>query len=138
MVANDATLSMPMNATTGTLAQLLEMTEVELRPVVERLRAVVLEVHPEAFEVVRLGDRAVTFGVGPRKTIDGYAYVLPYKGWVNIGFYHSTDLPDPMHRLEGTGASMRHVKVRSVDDADAPEIRALIEAALHERRTALG
>ena len=86
-----------------------------------------------ACEVVRLGDRAATYGVGPRKMLDGYAYILPYKGWVNLGFYQGVDLADPKELLEGTGARMRHVKIRSIDDAKRPEVRALIKAALARR-----
>ena len=69
--------------------------------------------------------------------IDGYAYILPYKRWVNLGFYQGVDLADPEGLLEGTGAKMRHVKVRSVDEARRPAVRALVVGAL-ERRKASG
>mgnify|MGYP001828988948 FL=1 len=122
----------------GTFDELLAETAPALQPVAVRLRAIVLEVDPEAVEVVRLGDRAATYGVGPRKMSEGYCYVLPYQRWVNLGFYQGAGLPDPDGLLEGTGARLRHVKVRSVAAADAPAIRALVEAALTERRAALG
>lgn len=122
----------------GTFDELLAETEASLRPIATRLREVVLEVHPEAVEVVRLGDRAATYGLGPRKMSEGYCYVLPYQRWVNLGFYQGALLPDPRHLLEGTGARLRHVKVRSLEDTDAPALRELVAAALAERRTALG
>ncbi len=124
-------------ARTGSFDDLLTLTEGALRPVVSALRAMVLEVHSEACEVVRLGDRAATYGVGPRKMIDGYAYILPHSAWVNLGFYRGTDLPDPEGLLEGTGAKMRHVKVRSIDDAQLPALRVLVAAAYAERRAAI-
>ena len=71
----------------GTFDELLEITEESLRPIASALREMVFEVDPNGFETVRLGDRAATYGVGPRKMLDGYAYVLPYKKWVNLGFY---------------------------------------------------
>ena len=40
--------------------------------------------------------------------------------------------------MEGTGAKMRHVKIRTEQDADSPALRALIAAALAERRQANG
>ena len=98
----------------------------------------VLDVHPDAVEVVRLGDRAATYGVGPKKMSEGHTYVMPQSSWVNLGFYHGAALPDPDGRLEGTGARLRHVKVRSVEGARGPALRALVEAALAERRVALG
>ena len=92
------------------------------------------EIDPNACEVVRLGDRAATYGVGPRKMIDGYAYILPHRKWVNIGFYQGAELADPDRILEGTGARMRHVKVRSVEDANRPALRGLVQEALKRRR----
>ena len=121
----------------GTFKDLLEMTEVILRPVATALREVVHEVDPDTCEVVRLGDRAATYGVGPRKMLDGYAYILPHKKWVNLGFYQGAELADPERLLEGTGAKMRHVKIRSVEEARRVGVRALVEGAV-ERRKASG
>ena len=121
----------------GTLDDLLEMTEEGLRPIVTALREVIFEVDSDSCEVVRLGDRAATYGMGPRKMLDGYAYILPYKRWVNLGFYQGAELADPEGLLEGTGAMMRHVRVRSVDEARRPTVRALVREAV-ERRKASG
>ena len=118
----------------GTIDDLLEITTEALRPIVNTLREVIYQIDPNVCEVVRLGDRAATYGVGPRKMIDGYAYILPHKQWVNLGFYQGVALADPGKLLEGTGAKMRHVKIRSLEDAQRTEVRALIEAALAKRR----
>lgn len=117
----------------GTFDELLGIAKEPLRPILCELRATILAVHPEACESVRLGDRAATYGVGPRKMIDGYAYVMPQSGWVNLGFLQGGSLSDPHGLLEGSGAKMRHVKIRSAADADRPEIRELLAAALAER-----
>lgn len=122
----------------GTFGELMEQAEPTMRPIAIRLREVVLTVHSQAVEVVRLGDRAATYGLGPRKMSEGYCYVLPYSAWVNLGFYQGSQLPDPGGLLEGTGAKLRHVKIRSLDAAEAPAVRALVLAALEERRDALG
>ncbi len=122
----------------GTFEELIDITQDAMRPVAERLREIILGIHPEACEVVRLGDRAATYGVGPKKMSEGYAYILPHSKWVNLGFYKGIDLDDPAGLLEGTGAKMRHVKIRSIDDADRPAVRALLVAAVRERSRALG
>jgi hypothetical protein len=122
----------------GTFDELLEAAVPEMRPVARRLREIVLDVDPNAVEVVRLGDRAATFGLGPKKMSEGYTYIMPHKNWVNLGFYQGADLADPAGIMEGTGKKLRHVKVRSVEDAARPEIRALVEAELAERKQALG
>ena len=110
----------------------------EMRPIAERLREIVGEVDPDTVEVVRLGDRAATYGVGPKKMSEGYSYILPHKNWVNLGFYKGADLPDPGGLMEGTGKKLRHVKVHSMADAERPEVRILIAEAVSERKQALG
>lgn len=120
-------------ATFGTFEDLLATSGEAVRPIARALRTVVFEMDPNACEVVRLGDRAATYGVGPRKMIDGYAYILPHKKWVNIGFYQGAELADPEGLLEGTGARMRHVKVFSVEDANRSALRALVQEALKRR-----
>ena len=122
----------------GTFDDLLAATEERLRPILHALRQTIRDIHPEACEVVRLGDGAANYGVGPRKMLDGYAYLMPQRAWVNLGFYQGVALPDPERLLDGAGAKMRHVKVRSLDDARRPALRALVAAALAERRAAVG
>ena len=122
----------------GTFEELLDIAEESQRETAVKLRTLILSIHPEAVEVVRLGDRAATYGLGPKKMSEGYVYILPYKSWVNLGFYKGADLPDPDNLLEGTGKKLRHIKIRSLADADDPKLRPLIEAALAERKVALG
>ncbi|MBL1197419.1 MAG: hypothetical protein HND51_24015, partial [Chloroflexi bacterium] len=74
----------------------------------------------------------------PRKMSEGYTYILPHKNWVNLGFYTGATLPDPEGLMEGTGKKLRHVKIRSIEDAERPAIRTLIAEALAERKGALG
>ena len=121
----------------GTFDELMQDTEPAMRPIAQALRALVLRVAPDTTEVVRLGDRAGTYGLGPKKVVEGYAYVLPYKKHVNFGLMRGALLPDPDGRMEGTGAAMRHVKVRSLEAIDAG-LEALLRAAIAERKQALG
>ena len=122
----------------GTFEDLLETMTPELRPVAVHLKDIIQTLDPNAVEVVRLGDRAATYGVGPKKMSEGYAYILPHAKWINLGFFKGADLPDPDGLLEGTGAKMRHVKVRDETYCQNPAIRDLLIAALDERKTALG
>ena len=102
------------------------------------LRAVILDGLPDATEVVRLGDGAASYGVGPKKMSESHVYVMPKAGYVNLGFWHGVGLPDSEGLLEGTGKKMRHAKVRSLEQASGAAVRGLIAAALAERREALG
>ena len=122
----------------GSFDDLMDGLDPDIERVSRWLRDLVLDVDPDAVEVVRLGDRAATYGVGPKKMSEGYAYILPYDNWVNLGFYKGTDLPDPQGLLEGTGARMRHVKVESVETTDRAALTSLVTEALSERQEALG
>lgn len=121
----------------GSFDDLLHISQPSQHAAMQRLREIILEVDPAACEVVRLGDRAATYGVGPKKMSEGYAYIMPCAAWVNLGFYKGTDLPDPEGLLEGTGSKLRHVKIHSPDAVESPALRALLAAALEERRRAL-
>jgi hypothetical protein len=118
---------------TGTFEDLIGITPEPLRELVRAVRDVIVDVYPASCEVVRLGDRAATYGVGPKKMTEGFVYIMPQKGWINLGFYRGTDLADPDQLLEGTGAKLRHIKMRSLDDVHRPSVRALIQAAVDER-----
>lgn len=122
----------------GTFEELLDITEPALHPIVHRLREIITTIDPDYVEVVRLGDRAATYGVGPKKMSEGYTYILPHKKWVNLGFFSGATLPDPDGLMEGTGAKMRHVKIHSLEDAEKPATRTLITESLKERKEALG
>ena len=60
---------------------------------------------------------------------------MPIRGYVNLGFYQGAELADPKRLLEGTGKGLRHVKIRTLADANRPPVRALVAAALARRRS---
>jgi hypothetical protein len=125
------------SAKLGTFNDLLKLAPKSQHPILKRLRQIVLEIAPDACEVVRLGDRAATYGLGPKKMTEGFVYLMPHANWVNLGFYKGAALPDPAGLLEGTGVKLRHIKLRSINDTDHPALQALIQAALLERQQAL-
>ena len=122
----------------GEFDDIIEMTPEPLRPITIRLKELLLSVDPDACIVVRLGDRAATFGIGPKKMSEGCCYILPHTNWVNLGFYRGADISDPDKLLEGTGARMRHIKVRSIEECGNPMLVTMIREAFEERKAALG
>lgn len=49
-----------------------------------------------------------------------FAYLQANKNHVNLGFYKGLEkLNDPQKLLEGTGKTMRHIKLRKVSDIDS-------------------
>ena len=121
-------------AAQGTFDELLAGVDPKLAAIARRLRVIIRAVDKSTVETVRLGDNAATYGVGPRKMSDGYAYIMPMRGYINLGFYQGAVLSDPQRLLEGTGKGLRHVKIRSLAEANRPPVRALVAAALARRR----
>ncbi len=129
---------MAKDTTSGTFEELIAGASAEVQDICHVLRQVVKQVHPEAVEVVRLGDKAASYGVGPKKMSEAHTYIMPLKDRVNFGFYYGALLPDEAGLLEGTGKKLRHVKVRSIEAAESEALKSLIKVALAERRETLG
>lgn len=58
-----------------------------------------------------------------------FGYVNVFTAHVNVGFFQGAALPDPARLLQGTGRSMRHVKLRPGTAANDEALGRLIEAA---------
>src|SRR5438105_133569 len=94
---------------------LLAVQTLEVRMLVRQLRALVKEVMPQVAEKVHLGWGAIHYRAGDSMR-DVVVALLPRPAYVNLEFGDGVDLPDPAHRLEGTGKRLRHVKIRSATD----------------------
>ncbi len=82
-------------AAQGTFDELLAGIGPDLAAIARRLRAIVRAVDVRTVETVRLGDNAATYGVGPKKMTDGYAYIMPMRGYINLGFYQGAGTGGP-------------------------------------------
>jgi hypothetical protein len=60
----------------------------------------------------------------------GICYLQSNKADVNFGFNEGAQLNDPKRRLHGSGKSMRHVKIKNLDDLDEGYFRTLVEQAI--------
>ena len=96
------------------------------------LRLVVLEAFPDAVETFDRSDGLLAIGTG-RSMRDFSFAIIPHKAHVNLQLADGADLPNPNGRIEGTGKRVRHIKVRSVEDARSPCVRAAIAAQLTVR-----
>lgn len=122
----------------GTFEELLEGKVDNVANIAIELKKQILKLHPETTEMVRLGDKAASFGHGPKKMSEAYCYIMPLKDRVNLGFYHGALLDDANNLLEGTGKKLRHVKVRSVEAAGSSDVIKLLKSAIAERKRTLG
>ena len=122
------------NAETNSFEDLVNLTDDRLKPIVRMLQKIILDIHPDACEIVRLGDRAASYGIGPKKMSEGYCHIIPHRSWVNLGFYQGAHIEDEHSMLEGSGKNIRHVKIHSLKDVSHPALRKLIQEAIKERR----
>src|ERR1700733_8492234 len=120
---------MAVNETHGNFEDILVNAKPELRRICEALRHLIVSLHKGFVEVVWPKQRIASFGVGPKKMTEHYAYIGVQGSHVNLGFYHGASLPDPKGLLEGTGKELRHVKLRDVAAAKSDAVTALLREA---------
>jgi hypothetical protein len=112
-----------MNAS---IDELFPSTSTEVKALLQAVRSMVQSAIPEATEMFYHG----ALGYGPSLSgFDRIIYVQAQNGYANLGFFFGTDVSDPAHLLEGTGKRMRHVKIRTVKEADASELKSLVQDA---------
>jgi hypothetical protein len=111
---------------------LLEKLDPQVRALVQELRALIKEVMPQVSEKAHLGWSAWHYRAGATMK-DVVVAISPQRTYANLEFGDGVDLPDPKHRLEGTGKRLRHVKIRRVEDVRDPDVRNLLEVAARRR-----
>ena len=105
-----------------------------VREIAARVRRLILEAMPGAVEQVDPPDGLIAYGTGPRLGEQVLA-IAPHANHVNLQFADGVDLADPAGLLEGTGKRVRHVKSRTLEDAERPALGELIAQAVARRRT---
>ena len=97
------------------------------------LRDVVLDEAPQAIESLSMGYAlAIGFSFTGKPLKDGFCHIVAYSSHVNLGFNRGALLPDPDSILEGSGKSIRHIRIRSHDDLDRPLLRRFLQLAIEQ------
>jgi hypothetical protein len=94
----------------------------ELRPVVTLLRKLMRENAPDATEDIK-------YGIPMWTGTYAFAFLNPTKTVITFGFSHGVHLTDRYGLLRGRGKWARHVKLRSIEDANLPALRSYIKQA---------
>lgn len=113
------------------VTRLLAPYDATVRHLALALRAMVLEVVPEAMEELDTTARLIAFTFIPGTYKGLFAAVAPQRGHVNLMFSKGAELAelDTSGLLEGRGKKARHIKFRGVDRLADPGVRTLIAAA---------
>jgi hypothetical protein len=120
----------------GDFRSLLASSSPEVQELAWGVRDLVYDVLPQTVEVVWPRQGSVGWGTGEKKFTEQFAYLMPFKRHVTLGFYRGGELPDPDRLLPTSGGqqvsgklSMRSLKIDSLEQLHQPALRALIEAA---------
>jgi hypothetical protein len=126
------------NPTHGDFADILSLAGKDLRSLCVLLRRLIASTHADFVEIVWPRQHIASYGVGPSKMSEHYAYISVQESYVNLGFYHGAALPDPQGLLEGSGKKLRHIKIRSAADARRAGVSALLRHAVADRKRHAG
>ncbi|MBA2718851.1 MAG: DUF1801 domain-containing protein [Chloroflexi bacterium] len=104
----------------------------EIQAICRALRATIRSEVPKAVEQVDFGNRLIAFGRSMKMAGLLFA-IIPHGSWVNLQLADGVDLADPDGLIEGTGKRIRHVKVRSIEEASSAPLLAIVRAQLAMR-----
>jgi hypothetical protein len=99
------------------LGELIDRTQPGLRDVYLGVHSLMSETFPDVRHAVDLTDGGIGYGAR-QYGYDGWgmAAVVPHRSWISLVLFKGGLLGDPDGVLEGTGAAVRHIKIRSVDE----------------------
>ena len=101
------------------------MAELEpsIREIAQALREIILEAAPGITESIKWNTPNYAKG-------GNVCYLAANKGHVNFGFFNGAGLPNPDGLIEGTGAKMRHIKVKSMEGIRPEVFASLVQEAV--------
>lgn len=110
--------------------QHLERKDLELVRLYTDLRAFVLELHPEANELLYHTHALTSVYSLSEKLADAYIHIPIYTAHLNLGFNKGNLLKDPHKLLQGTGNLIRHIPVVNPVDYRNAKVKALVKASI--------
>jgi hypothetical protein len=91
--------------------------------IISQVRQIILKAAPEAGESIKWAQ--------PVYEINGpFAYIKAFKNSVNFGFWRGVDINDSAGLLQGSGEKMRHFKLTSLEDINAPVFSDYVQQAV--------
>lgn len=88
--------------------------------ILEKLRNLILETVPETDELFKWGQPVYA-------TEKNYVYLKSNKNYVNLGFFNFDKVTDNNNLLEGSGKTMRHIKISNLDNLDINTLKEMIK-----------
>jgi Domain of unknown function (DU1801) len=124
---------MTLHTKLGTYQEVFDTSNPLVQNLAKCIADFIIEFDKDVDIVFRTGEKTVAYGIGPKKMSQAYCYIMPQNDYLNLGFFHGSELLDPTMVLEGTGKKLRHVKIRSIAQAQSQDIMDLIIEARKNR-----
>ena len=100
----------------------------EVQAISRTLRAMVRNTMPQAIQILSAKQNHIAYSFSESRN-DTISYICPMQDYARLGFMFGTHLADPHQLLIGEGKRLRHVKVRTIEEANNPALKQLVEAA---------
>jgi hypothetical protein len=105
-----------------------------LPPAMEKLtRAVLPKIRsrlPGAVELVYDKKNSLVIGFcSDERASNVINSIAVYRNWINLYFFEGHTLPDPEGLLQGSGSTVRSIRITAASDLDTPAVKALIAEA---------
>jgi len=97
-------------------------------------RAVLAKLRPRfpgATELVYDKKNALVIGFCPDDRASNVINsIAVYSKWINLYFFEGGALDDPQHLLQGSGSTVRSIRITAATELDQPAVKALMAQAL--------
>jgi hypothetical protein len=129
-----ATIATPKQQLDGFLDKFLPEVARDARAALAKLKKRL----PTATIMVYDNYNALAIGFAPgERPSEAIFSIAVFPKWVTFCFLQGAKLADPTKRLNGSGSTVRHVRLIPLSVLDAPEIQSLIDAALASAKVPL-
>jgi hypothetical protein len=109
---------------------LLELKDQPLIDLYTDLRSFLLELHPDANELLYHTHALTSVYSISEKLGDAYCMIPIYTAHLNLGFNKGTLLKDPHKLLQGTGNLIRHIPIAKPGDYRNAKVMGLVKEAI--------
>ncbi|HRF82208.1 MAG TPA: DUF1801 domain-containing protein [Flavobacteriales bacterium] len=110
-------------------SQVLQRKDQALIELYLDLRVFVLELHPDANELLYHTHALTSVYSISEKLGDAFCMIPIYTAHLNLGFNKGTLLKDPHKLLQGTGNLIRHIPISKPSDYRNARVKALVKEA---------
>ncbi len=84
----------------------------------EPYKSILYELRDLIFKTIKNTDENIKWGFAVFGNPKDFTYLRFNKSHVTFGFYNFKNITDNENRLEGTGETMRHIKIKKVAEID--------------------